>query len=250
LIDQSLATHDLRIAVVYVAGPASVNSITFSVAAPGVSLGTTMSATFSDAVQNDPSLVTTTQIVQFFDDTKTFVSVAIDAQIDALMYLTSYSFREVGRGNWPYNTISGTGWIEQCMSGAMSPALTHPLPFAVLTDTGDIYLWQFDAGVDGETIPPELGHVEPGSQTIQSLSFNATALGVYVVQPSGNLVELADSNCMMLGSSSLQPQLYNFGNPVTSSTRTGDRTAPIPGGFHTFSADKYYYSQLAIGTGD
>ena len=167
LIDQSSEPpYDLLSALILIRGPDDIHTITARVPAPGVVRGVALETTEQDLHGNEPFIE---QVVQFFDDTHTFV--ALEDREPPNPWNTDYQLYEAGRGDWPFRVVGGASWQEagEYPGDTNDPEInSRPTPLMVLTDTGDLYAWKFNHGISGETSVTPFGHVMPGSRNVGS----------------------------------------------------------------------------------
>jgi hypothetical protein len=138
------------------------------------------------------------QVVQFFDDTSTFVAFAnhvppVSCEVDFQLY-------ESGRGNWPFKVVAATSWVQ-----GHDPIVTntHPPPIATMTDTGDVYVWQFVQGVSGEALVAPFGRMPPGTRVIGTAVGGTT--GVWGLLPSGRFHLLVSGDRTDIHAGALMP---------------------------------------------
>jgi hypothetical protein len=218
VIDQSsVPPNDLLVASVILRSPTDVVTTTLRLPAPGHVRGPPVTANGStDNVTPDVR-----QVVQFFDDTHTFVVIEErQPHGDPLANSASYQLSEAVRGAWPFRVVDGVDWQEGCNDSGMfinPPEYRFPLPLALLTDTGDIYVWQFTGGVEGESGLVPFGHVAPGTRWIWRGGGGVWA-SLEAVEPDGQMVVLNDSDCQDLRSAALRAQRFPAVAPWATST--------------------------------
>jgi hypothetical protein len=240
LLDQSsVAPYDLLVALILVRSPTDVVTSTLRIPSPGLVRGVAVESTENDGIANVQSVE---QVVQFFDDTLTFVAIEnrVPTPTDPWSLNGSYQLYESGRGRWPFHVVSGTTWFEGGFSlGVGDPKYTHPMSLATLTDTGDIYLWQFSSGLDGESFLAPFGHVAVGTRVMgmADAPWDDRA-GLWALEPDGHVVVLKDADGLDLRSGALKPQRFPAGAAWIMSAGVDD--SGRKGGF---SADGLFLSR-------
>ncbi len=212
LVDQSRTPpYDLLVAMIVVRSPTDVTTSTLRVPAPGRVRGAAVETTTIE----DPSVVYIQRLVQFFEDTGTFVAI-VDRPPPGVpaAEARTYEVKELARGSWPSRVVSGTQWPEGCdehgreaagYTPSRYPEFSSPVPLALLTDTGDIYTWRFVEGLEGEQFVTPFGHVAAGSRVLRTYDVFLSALSW---EPDGTFVWLADSDCRDLKSTAMKAQRY------------------------------------------
>ncbi len=209
LVDQStVPPYDLLVALFIARTPTDITTKTLRVAAPGRARSVALEHTAWDGATD--KLVQ--QVVQFFEDTSTFV--AFSNVTPDLSCPCDFDLYESGRGNWPFKVVGGWGWHEG--AGSIQPPVptnSHPPPLVTLTDTGDLYIWQFVDGISGESFVTPFGHMPTGTRVVGT--FTAPIAGVWGVEPDGKLLLLNDADPLDLRSGSLMPQEFPGIEPWT-----------------------------------
>ena len=85
-----------------------------------------------------------------------------------------------------------------------------------VTDAGDVYVWQFSQGLQGEDLIAPFGHVAPGALPL-AVGLNHPT-GFWGLDPDGEQVFIADSSCDDLESQGLRPQRGTATQPWTHAT--------------------------------
>jgi hypothetical protein len=194
-LDQSsVPPYDLLAALIMVCAPGDVTTKTLRVPAPGRVRTVAVESTEWDDVASE----FVEQVVQFFDDTSTFVAFAnhvppVSCEVDFQLY-------ESGRGNWPFKVVAATSWVQ-----GHDPIVTntHPPPIATMTDTGDVYVWQFVQGVSGEALVAPFGRMPPGTRVIGTAVGGTT--GVWGLLPSGRFHLLVSGDRTDIHAGALMP---------------------------------------------
>ena len=216
IVDQSgTPPYDLLVAVLAVRSASDWTTTTLRVAAPGRTRGAAVEATADEDPAN-PSIMTQ-RVVQFFDDTHAFIALEDLEPVDGSFGSSPYQLYESARGSWPFRVVGGDIWVEGCDDHGAYPtqlpaSLTHPYPLAVLTDSGDIFMWQFDHSPDGENLPSPFAHVPAGAGALHTWDDNYSVL-VHVLAPDGIMYELKDADCQDLQSGALAPLLVTATTP-------------------------------------
>jgi len=174
-------------------------------------------------------------LVVFYDQPGSFVSVNIrydrfPAGNDASGPL---SLSENTRGSWPYRVRSGALLDKSCDSEPYWP-FTNPIPIATVTDSGTIFVWQFDRSLPGgETfVLKPFAQVQPGT-----ISLRSNGGGILdALQPDGRLIRFTDGDCLSLESNALVPVAAPY-VPAASNNRL-----PHPGlTIYPSSGQRLYY---------
>jgi len=200
LIVDHNATGELLVAMVIARSATEVVTFSKRFAAPagvrGIAVDT---GSYRDRVeQRDGSR----QIIVFFDDPGSFVS--IDVRFTGDLYATwgTVEITEAARGPWPYRVIAGDTFWKQCSAEyGHIDSFTHPVPLFVLTDAGDILVWQFDHGLSGESFVPPFARVTPGTRAISG-RYGSSA---FVLEPDGTALRFTDGDCRDLRSTAIMP---------------------------------------------
>ena len=209
LVDQSAEPpHDLLVAMFMARTPTDITTKTLRVPAPGRVRSLALEHTAWDRAADK----IVQQVVQFFEDTSTFV--AFSNITPNVPCVCDFDLYESGRGNWPYTVVGGTGWYEGGSTPLPPvPANSHPPPFVTMTDTGDLYIWQFVEGTSGESFIAPFGHMPTGTGIISALA--GSIPGVWGIEPNGKLLLLNDADTVDLRSGSLMPREFAGITPWT-----------------------------------
>ena len=152
------------------------------------------------------------RVVQFFDDTLTYVTLEVRL---GMAVPSTPVLSEFARGSWPFHVTGGIPWTKDdyhaCLSAesdasvfANAATYTHPSPLLVITDSGDLYQWQFDGRpvTSGEVGPTAWAHVAPHSLITHGYLPSSTA---NILEPDGQALLLADGDCTDPASVALEP---------------------------------------------
>lgn len=209
LVDYSAATHELLIAVIVTYNDGSVRVLPSRLPAPGAQRGVLAGVPVKMGSYASP---VTFDYVQFFDDNETFQLFTIDAPTsDPLDPTAQYAASEIAHGTWPMHATDATYWLEgwDAMDPAThDPSYLNPYPTALVADTGDVYIWQFNHSPDGESPLVPFGHVPPGSHVPSWPGYPGCiprALTIY--SPDGNQIYLHDSDDNDVTSIALLPEV-------------------------------------------
>lgn len=243
LVDYSAVTHELLIAVIVADRAGSIRVLRSRLPAPGTHRGVLAAVPVKMGGFSSP---VTGDYVQFFDDNETFQLFRIDSPTgDPLDPTAQYAAFEVAHGSWPMHVTDATYWLEGWDAldpPTHNPAYLNPYPTALVTDTGDVYIWQFDHAPSGELPVIPYGHVPPGSHVPSWPGYPGCiprALTLY--SPDGNQIYLHDSDDNDVASSALLPEVAPAFSPWTSMAFS----QPVlngPNGFlQNFSVDTTLY---------
>jgi len=237
IVDQSAnPPHHLLAAVVDVRSPTQVTTTTLRVPAPGRVRSHVISTSHQEEAGGPP----VHRLVQFFDDSDTFVAlVNVPTPGDPMEQTGQYQLSEFARGRWPTRITASTTW-PTCSEYGLSiqeqyhgdPAITfHPPPVMVVTDTGDAYKVQFGEELAGEFLLAPFGQVAPGTRVIGYDAF-PSLMGW---EPDGSFVILPDGDCRDLRSTALQRQRFQHLPPWATMRAVVRR--PSIGGVATLLVD-------------
>lgn len=207
IVDQSATgDRDLLVAVVLVRSPTDVVTYSLRIASPGGTRG--MAIDTGVYVDNVEMRNGARQVVQFFDDPGAFV--AIDIRLpnpsDPFVRTGAVQLSEVARGSWPFQVV-GADKFEKSCPDAKWPA--HPVPLAVMTDTGALYIWQFDRGLEpGETFVAPFARAKVGTRNVNASNFHIGAL-----EPDGRYAMFTDGDCRDLRSTAIAPLRGSYTQP-------------------------------------
>ena len=241
LVDQSTdASHDLLVAVLIAVDEDTVVVAPQRLMAPGVHRGVLV----GNPGQPDDyaPLSNRYSFVQFFDDNSTFETFYVtepgtDVRPADFVITTSAT------GSWPYPVVDGV-LLPKIWNNDFSMA--HPFTTAVMTDTGDIYTWQFDHSPSGEFPPTLFGHVAPGSRLVHG-GGDDDPDAVIAYQPDGTEIVLADGDLEHIPSTALQAQTSQLSGPWTTAVA---KWAPFYGYQELeflFASDSTLYYQPQLG---
>lgn len=206
IVDVDAGTGEIQVATVRISRDWVAASSSRRLSAAGRSLGHLAENSMSNV--NDPA-VSYTQLVQFFEDTGSFVSIEIR---------DSSQIMEVARGSFPTKVLSSARWDGLAVCYPALPAEDQwPYPIAVLDQLGDIYVSQFRGDLTPDEFYVPFAHVQPGSSAMNEYSKDVA--GLYVLEASGQRVVLTLSDCGNLRARTLLPQRAPIpGGPFTSAT--------------------------------
>ncbi len=233
IVDISATTHEVLVALITASSVEDVSMTVARFPTLGQVLGTSVAGWDEyDQVTHAPTL----SMLQFFADTREFAMIGFDRLNPTDDVSTpQYQIIEQSTGSWPLNVVDGDMWIEGPPSSAdlhLNPALselTHPLPFVVLTDTGEIYTWQFDHSSGTEAIVTPFASVAAGTSMIAVEGYGNPGALLWAFEPDGMLVNLNDANPYDVSSTSLAPHSkQQFDGPILRAAKVhGAPTPPI-----------------------
>jgi hypothetical protein len=218
LVDYSPATHELLIAVIVAYGDGTVRVLPSRLPAPGAQRGVLVGAPGKIREVSDDH---TYEYVQFYDDTQTFQMFRIYAPTDDPFSLTAqYPITEVAHGIWPTRVVDATYWLEGWDGwdpSTWQTSYVDPYPNAVLTDTGDVYIWQFNEVPSGEFPILPFGHAEPGARMWGDFAYvGCLPRPVWLLSRSGEQIALHDGDDNDVHSSALAPETGSGVPPWTT----------------------------------
>jgi hypothetical protein len=243
VVDQSSAPpYDLLAAVLIVNSPTDRTWVTLRVPAPGRVRGAAIESLLPE--DYEPPNTWTHRVVQFFEDTHAFVALDDVGKQDPTD-LTPHQLFESARGSWPFHVVDGDHWVEGCDNHGgfndIPAALRHPYPLVVLTDTGDIYTWQFSDGPGPESFLAPFAHVAPGSSALRT-SGDTYNNHLHVLEPDGTMVRLEDADCQDLRSGAMQPLRITATDPWTTAIHVDGNWPNLEFGFGSI-VDQYFVLQ-------
>ncbi|MDB4956163.1 MAG: hypothetical protein JWO36_3732 [Myxococcales bacterium] len=233
LVDQSTTTHELLVAAIVSRSDTDIAIFPARFPAAGNRRGVIVGSPGWATVQLDgtPSLL----YVQFFDDTLGFQTIAVQLPTPGDVFATTGDYRmfEHARGSWPFRVAAASFWNKRAFLSfegrAHGPYPPESHPTAVMSDTGDIYTWQFDAS-PGETLT-RYAHVAPGSIMTLPVDSNmgSDPLALWVLQPDGTQIALIDGDS---DPSSVQSQaLMPLAAPGTAPWQVATTALPLTSQF-------------------
>lgn len=214
IADIDRSSQSLLIAAISGQDTNSVKIDTSTLPSIGPNLGITIAAkTYVDLVDDPPGTTSAYhhRMLQFSADGKSFHTIAVlQYPDDAFAFQHGYTFALESGGTWPYVAIDGDMWIEGLAAAHPGdPSLSHPQAYAVLTNTGDIFIDQFTESImpAGEELFPRFATL-PGSPTmILTLDVTGYSTELWALESIGTEAVLWDGNNHDLHSSSLQPKV-------------------------------------------
>ena len=212
LMDQSKGAADLLVAVLTLNSDGDLNASTARFAAPSPSPGYANATTYSSGSRSDQ------QIVQFFTDPGAFVAIDTIASDMPPTLSSTYSILESGRGAWPFKVIDATRWGEGGPQTNCPPQNQVIPPLAMLTETGDVYIWPFPEIAKSEMYFTPYATFAPGTSMIFGQAGGAV-LGLLAIEPDGSQAIALDSDCEDSLSPSLGVQRSPGLAPWSSSVR-------------------------------
>jgi hypothetical protein len=214
LVDQSSnSAHDLLVAVMTIGTDGQLNASTdrfplTTPAARGFATGITY--------ERDGKFVE--EVLQFFDNPGEFVSVGNVATDSSVTLDSTYSITEVATGTWPFRVVDAIEWDEAGPAPRCEQQHYDRPPLAVLTASGDTYVWPFPASADAETFLTPFASFQPGTSVLFNTGGHAGG-GLFTIEPSGMQASALDSACNDLLSPSLGVNRAAGIAPWTTSVR-------------------------------
>ena len=238
VVDVNPTTSELLVAAVIASRNDDIRVPSGRFPAPGVVLGTSIGSLLYEDWTEAP--VRSHRVLQFFDDTKTFAMINVQLDLsDVYAITTPYSIQLENVGTWPLRVVAGVQWSEGiCASRPPAPKcleVSHPQPFAVLTDTGEVYIWQFNASPDPspESFLTPFAKLTSGTKILSSWPANEVGTGepLWALEPDGTQVGMSDGDNADLRSTSLKLQRAAALQPFTSAVNSPPGRNNGPGVF-------------------